>query len=399
MASTLLCIFVSCVMSLFSSPAVLAQQNFELKRLSPDFVGEPGCPVVAVGARTELEVDGFGAPIAARHYVDYRNVGNRPIAAVKFRIGYIDDAGKIRGTFHAPDSRMVEPGGQASQKWRGEKVDPRTSGIKMRVLQVKFSDGELWESVKAREVANPQASGGGNPGFQPMSTSGDDLLGGGTPSRGGRSVGGGSGSIGGGEPPMTESRPEDVSRPEKVAAPPSDAPVSAPPKTSRRKQRDLPADPTAAFDSLLGGDAGSSAPSKSKPAEMPQSSLPPGAVASPDGSLVKLPSKRPADAEAPASAPDKTASEPAPAKRAKKSGSAPADPSAAFDALLGNPSSSKSVRPASEPVAPVAAPAAAAPEPPASDNAAGGASEGAGAPSDGAGNAAAGGGVDEFAQP
>lgn len=380
-------------MSLISTTTVLAQQNFELRRLGPDFVGEPGCPVVAVGARTELEVDGFGAPIAARHYVDYRNVGNRPIAAVKFRIGYIDDAGKIRGTFHAPDTRIVEPGGQASQKWRGEKVDPRTAAIKMRVLQVKFSDGELWESVKAREVAAPQAgAGGGNPGFQPMSQSGDDLLGS-TPARGsGHRTGGSMG----GEPPLTESRPEDLSRPEKVAVP-VETPVSAPSRTSKRKQRDLPADPTSAFDSLLGGDA-SPPPTKSKPVEAPaQSSLPPGAVASPDGSLVKLPSK-PAASE-PSAAPN----------RAKKSSAASADPTAAFDALLGNPSSgsSKSTPAASQPLAAPAAPPAAAPaekpapaaEPSASDNAAPGASEGAGGQSEGSGNAPAGGGVDEFAQP
>ncbi len=131
----------------------------ELKRMNPQFIPEQGCPVEVLATRTDLEIDGFGAPIAARTYIDYRNASNRPIAAVKFRIGYIDEAGKIRGMFHAPDSQTLTPGGQAAQKWRGEKVDPRTSAIKIRVLIVKFVDGTLWESEKLKEVATPQSQG------------------------------------------------------------------------------------------------------------------------------------------------------------------------------------------------------------------------------------------------
>ncbi len=112
-------------------------------------------------ARTELDLDPFGAPIDARTYVDYKNVSNRPIAAVKFRIRFYDAEGKDRGTFHAPDARLVEPGGQGSQKWKTERVDPRIVTVKMRALEVKFADGSSWQSTKLPELVQPAGADGG----------------------------------------------------------------------------------------------------------------------------------------------------------------------------------------------------------------------------------------------
>lgn len=110
------------------------------------------------GSKVDLEVDSFDAPIAARVYLDYRNVSSKVINAVKFRVGYIDGENKVRGTFHAPDGNVVGPGSSASQKWRGERVDPRVKSIKIRALQVKFADGTLWESAKMNAVVTPNTT-------------------------------------------------------------------------------------------------------------------------------------------------------------------------------------------------------------------------------------------------
>lgn len=109
-------------------------------------------------SKVDLEVDSFDAPIAARVYLDYRNVSSKVINAVKFRVGYIDGENKVRGTFHAPDGNVVGPGSSASQKWRGERVDPRVKSIKIRALQVKFADGTLWESAKMNAVVTPNST-------------------------------------------------------------------------------------------------------------------------------------------------------------------------------------------------------------------------------------------------
>lgn len=143
-----------------------SQTTPELKKLNPQFVTEPGCPVEVVGATTAFEIDGFGTPMAARHYIDYRNIGGRPIAAVKFRIAYVAEDGKIHQPYlNAPDAHPLEPGGTASQKWRGDKVDPKTAAVKIRVLMVKFSDGSVWESQKVNQTNAQQQEG-----FVPLQT-------------------------------------------------------------------------------------------------------------------------------------------------------------------------------------------------------------------------------------
>jgi hypothetical protein len=147
-----------------------AQSAPELRKLQPQFVTEPGCPVEVVAANTELEVDPFGAAMAARHYIDYRNVSGQPVAAVKFRIGYVDDQGRVSLPYlNAPDAHVLSPGESASQKWRGEKLNPRTREVKIRVLMVKLADGSVWESQKLRESAGA-AGAASNGGFQPLQT-------------------------------------------------------------------------------------------------------------------------------------------------------------------------------------------------------------------------------------
>ncbi|MBX9690173.1 MAG: hypothetical protein K2X27_25905 [Candidatus Obscuribacterales bacterium] len=133
------------------------------------FKSEAGCPVDIVSARTSLEIDPIGAPMACRIYVDYKNISNKSLAGVKFRIGYIDSEDKVRGTFHAADGQSLSPASVAKAKWRGDKVDPRTASVMIRVLVARFSDGSLWESEKMKELA----PGTGGAGSSVTSASGD----------------------------------------------------------------------------------------------------------------------------------------------------------------------------------------------------------------------------------
>lgn len=131
--------------------------DIRLHTVAHQFIPETGSPVEISSAKTELEIDAFEAPVAARIGIDYKNVSIQPVAAVKFRVGYFDKDGKPRGIFHAPDGKLVQPGASAANKWRG-KVDPRTTSMKIRVLTVKFADGNVWESEKMKEM--PKSSPG-----------------------------------------------------------------------------------------------------------------------------------------------------------------------------------------------------------------------------------------------
>jgi hypothetical protein len=110
-------------------------------------------------------MDPFDAPMDARVYVDYRNNSDRPVAAVKFRLRFVDAQNRDRGTFHAVDMVMVAPGGNHSIKAKRDfTLHPSVIGIKARVLQVKYADGTDWTSVKMQELAQPPgASGSGGP--------------------------------------------------------------------------------------------------------------------------------------------------------------------------------------------------------------------------------------------
>jgi hypothetical protein len=107
-------------------------------------------------ARADLDLDPFDAPIDARVYVTYTNISNNPIAAVNFRIRLADGTGKNLGTFRGADGNLLGPGQEHSQKWKHEKVDQHVTAMQIRVLQVRYADGTMWESAKMREINNPQ---------------------------------------------------------------------------------------------------------------------------------------------------------------------------------------------------------------------------------------------------
>lgn len=146
-------VHLSCIVTgYFRSEYALAS---ETKDIQAEVINETGCPVAINSAKAKLELDPFGAPLAARIYIDYKNVSEKPISAVKFRIGYVDAEGQLRGTFHAPHAMPLAPGAQSAEKWRGDRLDPRTSSIKVRTLFVKFTDGIIWESEKVKSLEKP----------------------------------------------------------------------------------------------------------------------------------------------------------------------------------------------------------------------------------------------------
>lgn len=146
-----------------------AQGNAKLKGIEAQFYPEAGCPVEVTSIRSLLEIDPFGAPIASRVYITYKNNSTKPVKAVKFRIRYVDASGKNMGTFHAPDGSPVgvSPGGSRSSKWRkAGGLHPDIASFKVRVFKVRYADGSEWESVRARQIeADKNSQSQGSQGF------------------------------------------------------------------------------------------------------------------------------------------------------------------------------------------------------------------------------------------
>lgn len=167
------CIFA---VTSFGAPInVYGQVPGKVRSLDVEFVPEPGCPVAVTNGRAELDLDPFDVPIDARIYIDYKNISERAISAVKFRLRFTDPEMQDRGTWHAPDMELLAPGATGTEKWKHEKVDPRATALKVRILQVKFQDNSHWVSMKMSELANPTRGatrgGGGGSASPPQSNS------------------------------------------------------------------------------------------------------------------------------------------------------------------------------------------------------------------------------------
>lgn len=156
--------------------------------MNADFFPEDGCPVRPTAVRSVLEIDAFGAPTACKIYLTYSNISSKPITAVKFRCRYSDPEGKDRGTFHAPDHSIVPPGGSRSHKWKREGgLHPNITGFQIRVLQVKYDDGSLWDSARMVELMNSAKSspgGGSQEDGSAVQQSGGAVAGGAAPDSG-----------------------------------------------------------------------------------------------------------------------------------------------------------------------------------------------------------------------
>lgn len=103
----------------------------------------------------KLELDAFDAPVGTKIYLDYKNNSAKSIVAVKFRVRLVDGQGTDKGTFQAVDQVYVASQASRSQKWKRDFVIHQgVSHLKVRVLQVKFEDGEVWESFKAKDLGS-----------------------------------------------------------------------------------------------------------------------------------------------------------------------------------------------------------------------------------------------------
>jgi hypothetical protein len=140
---------------------VYAQSETKVRNLECQFVNEQDCPVEVTNITGKLELDAFEAPIGTKIYLDYKNSSAKSIMAVKFRVRLVDGQGADKGTFQAVDQVYVASQATRCQKWKREFVIHQgVSNLKVRVLQVKFEDGEVWESFKAKDLnSSGEASG------------------------------------------------------------------------------------------------------------------------------------------------------------------------------------------------------------------------------------------------
>ncbi|MBZ0188854.1 MAG: hypothetical protein K8F91_21605 [Candidatus Obscuribacterales bacterium] len=156
---SILFIFVV-VATLFSSFLYCRVEASQSERaVEAQFYPEKGCPVDLVAVRSVLELDPFGAPVASKIYITYKNNSSKPISAVKFKLRYVDSQGKDKGTFHGPHSAMLSPGQTSSQKWRREvSLSPAITGFKVRILRVKWADGSEWHSAKTKPLVDREGA-------------------------------------------------------------------------------------------------------------------------------------------------------------------------------------------------------------------------------------------------
>lgn len=159
--SEILCFVFTLILFCPGGSLVAHAQTTTDKALNADFFPENGCPVQLTKVNAILEVDPFGAPTATKIYLTYTNNASQGISAVKFRCRYSDVEGKDQGTFHAHDSFVVGPGGSRAQKWKREGgLHPNIAGFQIRILQVKYADGSMWQSARMKELVNPDGAAG-----------------------------------------------------------------------------------------------------------------------------------------------------------------------------------------------------------------------------------------------
>jgi hypothetical protein len=151
----LLIFVLSFLLLVFHNP-IQAAEHETVREIPVDFITEAGCPINATSSKTLLDLDPFGAPKDARIYITFKNMGQKPIAAVKFRLRYLSKDGKNKGTFHAAQAVILGPGAESKGRWMGSKISPDTSALKVRTLQVRYSDGTQWESHRMEGIVKPK---------------------------------------------------------------------------------------------------------------------------------------------------------------------------------------------------------------------------------------------------
>jgi len=143
----LVCLSIVISFEEISQLSCYAQSALKVQTVEAKPVGEPGCPVSISAVRADLEIDAFDVPQALRVYIDYKNESEKTTEAVKFRVRLLDGEGTNRGTYQSSDVHSLTLGQTAFQKSRREGIDPKVKQVLVRLLEVKFSDGSLWQST------------------------------------------------------------------------------------------------------------------------------------------------------------------------------------------------------------------------------------------------------------
>lgn len=127
------------------------EKKHEYRNIPVEIHTNKDCPVSLVKARAKAELDDYGSPLKARFYIKYKNDGVNPIAAVRFRLNYLNDKGVAIGHFHATHAAIIAPGATAEGKWKGS-VGLNLEKVNVSTLLVRFPEGKDWKSKKMLEI-------------------------------------------------------------------------------------------------------------------------------------------------------------------------------------------------------------------------------------------------------
>jgi hypothetical protein len=73
-----------------------------------------------------------------------------------------DKDGTHGRTYQSIDAHLVQPGQIGTEKFRKEGIDPRSTQLLVRVLQVKFADSSTWQSAKLQSSKSLDRTTEGN---------------------------------------------------------------------------------------------------------------------------------------------------------------------------------------------------------------------------------------------
>lgn len=74
----------------------------------------------------------------------FRNVTNRPVAAVQFEWEFFDDFHRPQGTVSVTDDEELGPRRQRSREWEQSVPREDLAAAAVRVTAVRFADGKIW---------------------------------------------------------------------------------------------------------------------------------------------------------------------------------------------------------------------------------------------------------------
>jgi hypothetical protein len=117
-----------------------------------------GCPVEIVPHRSQVmertivqagRISGATPTGVFDFWTVYRNISDKPIAAVEFRWEGCNGMGECQWTRDYSEADKVTPGSKERASWSGPELGQNAEYFNLVVIRVKFSDGSMWEASKA----------------------------------------------------------------------------------------------------------------------------------------------------------------------------------------------------------------------------------------------------------